>query len=117
MAGLSSVVLWHFEAVLSEFLTFFPSPSSLLIAYYVAFGPHGPRAPTSAPGDNLKIFLATVALVGVGGILYLATHHFGTSFKRKTCLVYLSNLFFLSFHVRCSCPTSKDVNQGMAGSN
>jgi len=45
-------------------------------AYYVAFGPHGPRAPTSAPGDNLKIFLATVALVGVGGIVFLITHHF-----------------------------------------
>jgi len=40
-------------------------------AYYVAFGPHGPRTPTSKPGDNLKIFFATLGLVGVSGALYL----------------------------------------------
>jgi len=40
-------------------------------AYYVAFGPHGPRAPTSQPGDNLKILLSTVALIGIAGALYL----------------------------------------------
>jgi hypothetical protein len=80
----------------------------------VAFGPHGPRAPTSAPGDNLKIFLATVALIGAGGILYLFAHHFGTSFKTQNLFGLLNSTFF--FRVRCSCPTSKDVNQGMAGS-
>jgi len=45
-------------------------------AYYVAFGPHGPRAPTSAPGDGLKVFLATTALVGLAGVLYYVTHLF-----------------------------------------
>ncbi|KAF8147565.1 cytochrome c oxidase subunit IV-domain-containing protein [Crassisporium funariophilum] len=39
-------------------------------AYYVAFGPHGPRAPTSQPGDGLKITLATTALVGLAGLLF-----------------------------------------------
>jgi len=41
-------------------------------AYYVAFGPHGPRTPTSQPGDNLKILLSTLALVGVSGAVYFA---------------------------------------------
>ncbi|KAF8889863.1 cytochrome c oxidase subunit IV-domain-containing protein [Infundibulicybe gibba] len=41
-------------------------------AYYVAFGPHGPRAPTSQPGDTLKIFLGTMALVGVAGAVFWA---------------------------------------------
>ncbi|KAF8625750.1 hypothetical protein AX17_006776 [Amanita inopinata Kibby_2008] len=38
-------------------------------AYYVAFGPHGPRAPASKPGDTLKIFGYTVALIGAAGLL------------------------------------------------
>ena len=40
-------------------------------AYYVAFGPHGPRTPISQPGDNLKIFLSTIGLVGVSGLIFL----------------------------------------------
>ncbi|KAG6329663.1 hypothetical protein ID866_9427 [Astraeus odoratus] len=41
-------------------------------AYYVAFGPHGPRAPVSPPGQGFKVFLATTGLVGVGAAIYLA---------------------------------------------
>ncbi|KAF7976754.1 hypothetical protein HWV62_5742 [Athelia sp. TMB] len=40
-------------------------------AYYVAFGPHGPRTPTTKPGDNLKIFLATLGLTGIAGAIFL----------------------------------------------
>ncbi|TCD70265.1 Cytochrome c oxidase subunit 5A [Steccherinum ochraceum] len=36
-------------------------------AYYVAFGPHGPRKPISAPGDSLKILLAVVGAMAVAG--------------------------------------------------
>ena len=46
----------------------------------MAFGPHGPRAPTSAPGDGLKVFLATAALVGLGGVLFYVSHLFGIYF-------------------------------------
>ncbi|KAF9053283.1 cytochrome c oxidase subunit IV-domain-containing protein [Panaeolus papilionaceus] len=46
-------------------------------AYYVAFGPHGPRAPTSQPGDNLKIFLAVTALVGSTTILWALSRYYG----------------------------------------
>jgi len=45
-------------------------------AYYVAFGPHGPRTPSSKPGDTLKVFGYTMALVGVSGILSLVFRHF-----------------------------------------
>ncbi|KAJ4488397.1 cytochrome c oxidase subunit IV-domain-containing protein [Lentinula aciculospora] len=45
-------------------------------AYYVAFGPHGPRAPVSKPGDALKIFAGTAAAVGVAGIMYYLTRIF-----------------------------------------
>ncbi|KAG2019637.1 hypothetical protein CC2G_005057 [Coprinopsis cinerea AmutBmut pab1-1] len=34
-------------------------------AYYVAFGPHGPRAPTHKSGDTAKILLGVAALLGV----------------------------------------------------
>ncbi|KAF5357742.1 hypothetical protein D9756_001173 [Leucocoprinus leucothites] len=47
-------------------------------AYYVAFGPHGPRAPTSQPGDSLKIVLYTTALVAVAGSLFFALRNFAT---------------------------------------
>ena len=36
-------------------------------AYYVAFGPHGPRMPVSLSGQGLKVLLSTPGLVGVGG--------------------------------------------------
>ncbi|EMD38107.1 hypothetical protein CERSUDRAFT_82331 [Gelatoporia subvermispora B] len=39
-------------------------------AYYVAFGPHGPRAPTHQPGDTLKLLIGTLAGIGVAGVLF-----------------------------------------------
>jgi len=47
-------------------------------AYYVAFGPHGPRAPTSAPGEGFKVFLGTTALVGAAGVLFFVLQHFAS---------------------------------------
>ncbi|KIY46942.1 cytochrome c oxidase subunit IV [Fistulina hepatica ATCC 64428] len=38
-------------------------------AYYIAFGPHGPRKPISKPGDGMKMFLATLGALGVAGAL------------------------------------------------
>ena len=40
------------------------------LAYYVAFGPHGPRAPVNPPGTVVKIFVGVSALVGAAGLLY-----------------------------------------------
>ncbi|KAN0107027.1 cytochrome c oxidase subunit IV [Russula decolorans] len=40
-------------------------------AYYVAFGPHGPRAPVNPPGTTVKIFTGVSALIGAAGLLYV----------------------------------------------
>ncbi|KAH7924753.1 COX4, subunit IV of cytochrome c oxidase [Leucogyrophana mollusca] len=40
-------------------------------AYYVAFGPHGPRAPVSPPGEGLKVFIGTMGLIGIAGLVYM----------------------------------------------
>ncbi|KAH7907964.1 COX4, subunit IV of cytochrome c oxidase [Hygrophoropsis aurantiaca] len=42
-------------------------------AYYVAFGPHGPRAPVSPPGEGIKVFFGTMGLIGVAGILFMVS--------------------------------------------
>ena len=47
----------------------------------MAFGPHGPRAPTSAPGDGVKLFFGTAGLVGLAGVLYFIIQQFGKSLK------------------------------------
>ncbi|KAH8832548.1 COX4, subunit IV of cytochrome c oxidase [Flagelloscypha sp. PMI_526] len=46
-------------------------------AYFIAFGPHGPRAPVSKPGDNLKILVSVVALVGFAGIIHFTMRSIG----------------------------------------
>ena len=76
----------------------------------MAFGPHGPRAPTSAPGEGLKVFLATVGLVGLGGVLYFVVQAFGKSFinflyegKKKILLIQFSFLLFFFFLFVFTC--------------
>ncbi|KAH9980815.1 COX4, subunit IV of cytochrome c oxidase [Lactifluus volemus] len=39
-------------------------------AYYVAFGPHGPRAPVSPPGTTVKVVIGVSVLIGTAGLLY-----------------------------------------------
>jgi len=45
-------------------------------AYYVSFGPHGPRTPINPPGTWLKVFLGTVTAVTAGVLIFTAIHHF-----------------------------------------
>ncbi|KAI6103671.1 COX4, subunit IV of cytochrome c oxidase [Pisolithus sp. B1] len=45
-------------------------------AYYVAFGPHGPRAPVSPPGQGLKVVFATSGLIGVAAMIYFTIRSF-----------------------------------------
>ena len=55
-------------------------------AYYVSFGPHGPREPVSKEGDGLKIVLGVVGLLGVSGILFAGIRSMGMYFFWKfTC--------------------------------
>ncbi|WWD22243.1 hypothetical protein CI109_106734 [Kwoniella shandongensis] len=44
-------------------------------AYFVAFGPHGPRAPVSEPGHGLKVFggVAVAVLAAFGVLTYAKT--------------------------------------------
>ncbi|PSS31087.1 hypothetical protein EW026_g2893 [Hermanssonia centrifuga] len=41
-------------------------------AYYVAFGPHGPRAPIHPPGTGYKIALGVAGLIAASGAIFLA---------------------------------------------
>jgi len=78
-------------------------------AYYVAFGPHGPRADLYPPGTVPKLILYVVAGVMAGGALTLASRLFGRSRKHSTP--------FLSDRANrgTSCPASTNHEQGMAG--
>ncbi len=44
-------------------------------AYYVAYGPHGPRTPLMTPGNGMRVFLGTGAAVAaaIGAFLYVRT--------------------------------------------
>lgn len=39
-------------------------------AYYIAFGPHGPRAPIKPPGSNVRILLGILGGIGFAGVIY-----------------------------------------------
>ena len=47
-------------------------------AYYVAFGPHGPRSPVNPPGTTVKILTGVSALIGAAGLLYVGFRSIGT---------------------------------------
>jgi hypothetical protein len=78
------------------------------VAYYVAFGPHGPRAPTSQPGDNLKIFLATMGLVGVATVIAAIVHKSGGFYSRLSAPLY--NIIRVA---RLSSTSTKDFDERM----
>ncbi|KAG8995524.1 Cytochrome c oxidase subunit 5A [Tulasnella sp. 427] len=46
-------------------------------AYYISFGPHGPRKPVDEPGTGLKVFGLTIAIVGAAGVAFAAIRLFG----------------------------------------
>ena len=50
-----------------------------IAAYYVAFGPHGPREPILAPGGGTKIVGGIVASVLAAGALFYTVRLFGKS--------------------------------------
>ena len=56
-----------------------PSPHALVCsrprqsAYYISYGPHGPRAPIVPPNTNGKVFMGVVGcIVAAGGVFALA---------------------------------------------
>lgn len=46
-----------------------------LVAYWIAFGPHGPRA-LPPPGEGKKIFIYTMLGIGASGVLFGVSKHF-----------------------------------------
>lgn len=61
-----------------------------LLAYYVAFGPHGPRAPVNPPGSLMKVFLGSVGCLGVAGLLFAATRALGEICKSNEFWIVVS---------------------------
>ncbi|KAG8933312.1 Cytochrome c oxidase subunit 5A [Tulasnella sp. 417] len=46
-------------------------------AYYISFGPHGPRKPVDEPGSGLKVFGLTMGIVGLAGVAFAGIRSFG----------------------------------------
>jgi hypothetical protein len=40
------------------------------VAYYVAFGPHGPRAPVNPQGTTVKVVAGVAVLIATAGLIY-----------------------------------------------
>lgn len=51
------------------------------IAYYIAFGAHGPRA-LPPPGENTKVFIYTLVGVLAAGALFVGTRSFARGSPR-----------------------------------
>ena len=63
---------------------------TLATAYYVAFGPHGPRAPIDPPGAGPKIFLGVTGLIVAAGALFYAIRASGV----YLCTAYVMSRVF-----------------------
>ncbi len=50
-------------------------------AYFIAFGPHGPRAPIKPPGSNIKIVFGVVGGLVLGATLFATIRSFGRTHK------------------------------------
>lgn len=61
-----------------------------MIAYYVAFGPHGPRTPINPPGTFVKVGstvagLVAVALAVVASVRYYGVYSLVFHYHSATC--------------------------------
>jgi hypothetical protein len=82
--------------------------ASIYAAYYIAFGPHGPRADLHPPGSVPKLILAI--LVGVSPEVLCTSQAEPSVGPRKTRPVFFSTVLTAVI----SPPTSKIHDQGMA---
>lgn len=77
-----------------------------LLAYYVAFGAHGPRTDYHPPGSVTKIIFTTLVMCGLGGGLFGAARYFGAYFPIVLLVMVL--IFFRRW------TNSQDCEQGVA---
>jgi len=52
-------------------------------AYYIAFGPHGPRRPPP-PDEGRKVFLLSMAIIGAACVVFSITRMFANPQRPKT---------------------------------
>jgi hypothetical protein len=82
-----------------------------VLAYYVAFGPHGSCVPVNPPGTTVKILTGISALIGAVGLLYVGFCTIGTL---SILPVYNNVKFFLSHKkIRHSPTATQDDHQGV----
>ena len=53
--------------------------NSLLAAYYIAFGPHGPRKPTHDEGYGMHVFLGSSGIIAASLAVFFIIRSFGES--------------------------------------
>lgn len=71
-------------------------------AYYVAFGPHGPRKPINPPGTSIKVAFGVFTLIGLSGATYMAVRASGMCFR-------------FSYSIVLACRTAPLVIRGSHG--
>lgn len=67
-------------------------------AYYVAFGPHGPRTPVNPPGVGLKVAASVLGLAALTGVIVTTIKSFGASSSLLVLLRTLSNIRVIPQH-------------------
>ena len=83
--------------------------SPLTIAYYVAFGPHGPRTPITQPGSSYKIIFGVSCALAATAVVFYGARSMG-EFCLSADMVTYSQL------TNTSPPTTQNHDEGMAGS-
>ena len=75
------------------------------IAYYVAFGPHGPRAPVNPTGTTVKVAAGVAVLIASAGLIYGGVRSVG---------MFLSSLLsFCELTGTYSPAATKDDHEGV----
>ena len=97
-----------------------PDRGALLAAYYVAFGPHGPRAPIDPPGTVPKILASIVGVLALTTVLYSAARATGRHILSlhcavASCIACERELFANADSSPRSPAAAKDDDQGVAG--
>lgn len=92
------------------FISYRRKHSARLIAYYVSFGPHGPRAPINPPGTTLKVVLGVTGLLAATGVIWVTTRSLGTSRAPAARVRQL-----VAHFVPPSTPSAQDHVEGVAG--
>lgn len=75
------------------------------IAYYVAFGPHGPRAPVNPTGTTVKVAAGVAVLIASAGLIYGGVRSVG--------MFLFSLLSFCELTGTCSPAATKDDHEGV----